>query len=95
MVKFAQAQKKDKKYKGYSDKLTKITDDVRDEFILLLYKKQKLWKWILMHHWFNLRREKKYKPLKTSENINQSMKDVEIIEEFLYNGVDTGIWDLA
>jgi len=23
------------------------------------------------------------------------MKDVEIIEEFLYNGVDTGIWDLA
>lgn len=48
-----------------------------------------------MHHWFNLRREKKYKPLKKSENINQSMKDVEIIEEFLYNGVDTGIWDLA
>lgn len=72
MVKYVQSQKKDKKYKGYQDKLTKITDDVRDEFIQLLYKKQKLRKRILMHHWFNLRREKAYKQIKQSENIEKS-----------------------
>jgi len=47
-----------------------------------------------MNHWFNLRREKKYRPLKTSTVIEQSKKDIEIIEEFFYNGVETGIWDL-
>lgn len=32
--------------------------------------------------------------MKQSTQIEAAKKEVEVIEEFFYNGVDTGIWDL-
>lgn len=60
----------------------------------MLFKKQVLRRKILFYAWFNLKRANSYKQPKASLTVDQAKKEVESIEEFLYNGTEAGIWDL-
>lgn len=56
MIKFLQAQKgKDKKYKGWSDKLAKISDDTKNMLMTTLFKKQMLKRKVIFYTWFNMK----------------------------------------